>query len=441
MDLVRIRLGGIGILGLTVLLGACSSDSGGGDSDSYYHRFEPADRLDDNNVSVMPEDATVKVTDTGRGGYQAGDKVVQYLGGVPNEDLDLPEAPKSGFRLVLPRIILEPYQEFSFDMCMPMPALENNYIYTQELRTGPGLHHGNMLALPRDEAHPRPYPNCNKEDTGNGLGQLFKAVALGAWDDFVAPEVLFANSTQTTDVDRYSSPDGYAIKIGEVRDIVMNTHLLNPTDEEIVLNTVYDFYTMPADLVEHTSAPFVWTWMDFNIPAQSQKTLGADCQFFGGDIPDAEITSVMPHMHEWGVGYDVTLHREDGSQDRIYDKRDVNMWESDIESYNPPKSAAGVNNVNYECHFDNNLDHDMGFGIGENEMCFLFGFVSPPEAATVGVILTEGTPCFSYNAGRPDLIPRKSLIQQVMELPTEQRDKVMDMLNQFLDRNNSDIEL
>lgn len=44
----------------------------------------------------------------------------------------------------------------------------------------------------------------------------------------------------------------------------------------------------------------------------------------------------------------------------------------------------------------------MGFGVGENEMCFIFGCAAPVEAQRYGVVLTEDTPCVSVNPHRDD---------------------------------------
>src|SRR5262245_59292222 len=87
-------------------------------------RYEPAAPLDKNNVVAY------------------GDALTQ---------LDLPDPPKSGFRIVAPPRTLAPGEEVEFCLSWPIPDLENDVVHTARLYTTKGLHHSNVVAKPVKE--------------------------------------------------------------------------------------------------------------------------------------------------------------------------------------------------------------------------------------------------------------------------------------------------
>lgn len=442
-------LGALASLGL--LAGAaCSSDSGGGGSSDDLddqRRYEPNERLDFNNVAVFNQDGIFHdVNDTGRGGMGAGEKDIPYYGGMPE---DIPggypeEAPKSGFRLVYPRIQMEPYQELNFCMAWEVPDIAHYNIYNTEFYAGPGVHHANMFAVEKLDGG-QPYPECVSPDAAGSIsfGQAFDAIFASDITLFKMPVVLFANSTQVVGGEHFTHPEGHALKIKEGMEVIIDIHFLNPTDDTLVVEGLYDFYTMPDEQVEHEAVAFVWFWMDFNIPPHSDHSVTADCEWGGQDLPDATINAIMPHTHEWATAFQVDMVKKGAdnavtASDTIYFKEGIGAeggggTEGDIQSYNPAVNASGVNSLKFTCSWYNPFDHSMRNGIGENEMCFLFGYTSPPEAQSAGTILTEGAPCWSWNVGRPDKEIERGwkLADALAELEPDVLAKVLDMFTDF----------
>ncbi len=384
--------------GILVLASACGSsdDEGakkskcdpghieeGGECILDPYRFEPAERLDvDNEVRYFTGDLT---------------------------ELDLPPPPKSGFRIVMePQYVESGLDENRCQAWKVPDDLAHRWIYTAEMHASPGMHHANLYGLEISGREPQPYPKCRERADATIFGGFF--TVLGGMDtsNVIVPLVLFANSTQVIGGERYALAPGYAYEIPENHEIMTDVHLQNTQPDTIRVEAAWDFYTMPKSEVTDPSVMFVWLFFDFLIPPRGKKTLTAECSWAGGDV-----AAIMPHTHQWATGFDTefghaTPRAFDGapvpgtfvSMDepmKIYDRQGTGLADSDIQVYDPPVNTDATDVVKFQCHFENTTDHDMCFGIGENEMCFLFGYMSPPEKQRLGVIITENASCLTLN--------------------------------------------
>lgn len=301
---------------------------------------------------------------------------------------DLRPPPKSGFRLVLTAVELGPFEEYEYCHSWTVPELTHEYVYTAEVNASPGLHHANVFGISTDaDKGAQPTPQCHPGAAsfiGGGIGDVIGGTPIA---DVPIPEILFANSTQIEQGEKNVLTDGSAFTINSP-EIVADVHLYNPTPDPIRVEVVYDFYTMPAERVEQELKAFMYMFTDFKLPAQSKSDLVAECPWFGGDVH-----AIMPHMHEWGVGYDVKFFDDERTMvANPYSEAGFNLPESDIRVFDEPVDTRQASMVQFTCSYDNNLDHPMCHGIGENEMCFLFGYVSA-EAQGFGIVPTDGAPC------------------------------------------------
>lgn len=324
------------------------------------------------------------------------DNVVNY--GPPLQKLQLPPPPKSGFRLVLTQQVLQPGEEIFYCHAWKLPETVNKYVYHAELHTTPGLHHGNMYATAIDaDKGPQPYPACHPGAAAH-IGNGISGTLSGDLSQVDVPDILFANTTQLVGHEELTFPDGYAWELRPGREVVMDTHLLNTTDEPLVVEVAYDFYTMPEAKVTHKVAPFVYFWLDFEIPPQAESSLTASCDWFGG-----EVTTIMPHMHEWARDFGVDFLTSDGEPVASpYPSDAIDGGETQIAVLDPAVDTKEAVNVQFTCTWMNNTDHPMCNGVGENEMCFLFGFMTPPEKQAIGIIPTPGAPCITINGNDPE---------------------------------------
>lgn len=324
-------------------------------------RYEPADRLDFDNVVAYGE--------------------------LP-QHLDLPEPPKSGFRLVVPPVPLEPGEERVRCQAWHYPEITHRNVYSARIYTTTGLHHSNMYGVPVSEENgPSPYPKC-----APGQDDIFSRLGRIATDGF--PNVLFANSTQVIGDEGYAFPKGMAFKVDvEGREVATNIHWLNPTAEPIVVETVYDFYTLSDAELEQEIVPFVFENQGFEVPPRTEQSVTTECKLFGGNI-----VAINSHSHERTLEFVVDLIDEAGEPERIYESIGYDL-EGDIEIYQEPVALEGKAKIRHSCLIQNDLDKIIDYGLGTDEMCTLFGYMYPPVKQTVGVISEKDGDCFSAQLG------------------------------------------
>jgi hypothetical protein len=319
-------------------------------------RYEPDERIDEDNV-------------------------VAY--GEPLQELELPDPPKSGWRIVAAPITLDPGQEISTCISWPYPSIQNTLVYSARVYATPGLHHSNVIAKPIDEeVGPNPYPDCHP-----GADNPFSDVPA------VIPDVLFASSTQVTGREELVLAPGLAFRIDPTREISSNYHLLNAGSEPQRIEVAYDFFTMPEELLENEVAPFVMQVNDFLIPPHTTQEIGSECRVFGGNV-----VSIMPHTHQFSERFVTDLVPYEGAAQTLYEDEGFDI-ESDIVTYDPPLPLGDFDSLRFSCRFNNTTDHDISYGLGENEMCVLFGHLYPVEKQLVAYSEYQGEPCNSFQIG------------------------------------------
>ncbi|MBM4363824.1 MAG: hypothetical protein FJ104_14180 [Deltaproteobacteria bacterium] len=369
------------LLGLAL---ACTDDDGGAAAGSDGGGTEPAEC---SRWEVREGDACV---DPARRGEPEGpgdaNNVVAYEG--EPLTLDLPPPPKSGFRLVVPPRRLAPGEEVQGCVSWAYPELAHRNVHAARLYTSGGLHHSNMYGVALAEGGPSPYPGC-APDQDSVFAQIGK-IASG-----VVMDVLFANSTQIEDGEQVLFPEGMAFAITtEAREVATSIHWLNTTDEEIVSEVVYDFFTIPDDAVKTPLVPFVFDNRAIDVPAGRTEPVSAECQV----NPAANIVSFMPHSHQRVTSFDVELVREDGTTEPVYHDGRFDA-ESEITVYDEPISLEGFRWIRHTCVIQNDLDQPIIHGVGNNEMCTLFGYLYPPTAQQLGYVPGVGQDCLFLDIG------------------------------------------
>jgi hypothetical protein len=346
--------------GSTRVTCGASEEITGGACVEALRRYEPKDRIDFDNV-------------------------VAY-GGMPTS-LDLPDPPKSGFRLVVPPETLSPSEEVSSCRAWAYPNIKNKNVYAARLYTSGGLHHSNMFGVPLAATGPSPYPACTA-----GQADLFQQVP-----NFLAGnilDVLFANSTQIEDGEQIVFRKGMAFPITtEGREIATTIHWLNVTSREVTSEVVYDFFTMPDDQMTETLVPFVFENQAFSIPPQTVGHVDTTCDL----LQHGTVVTIMPHTHKRAMSFEVDLIKSDGTSQRIFEDSAFDT-SSDITVFDEPISLEGFTQIHHRCTVNNDLSSSIVWGNGENEMCTLFGYLYPPSAQMLGYV---GSPdnCLELDLG------------------------------------------
>jgi hypothetical protein len=357
----------VAIAGLAVVSAACSSDesiqSPESPRDDPLRRYEPEARIDFDNV-------------------------VSY-GAAPT--LNLPDPPKSGFRLVVPPQDLLPGAEVEDCRAWAYPDITYRNVYAARVYTSGSLHHSNMYGVALTASGPSPYPACAQEQ--------IDAFSTPNLDNIV--DVLFANSTQIDDGEQIVFKPGMAFKLTtEGREVTTNIHWLNSTNATATSEIVYDFFTMPDDLVEVELVPLMFQNHGFEIPARTQGKIITSCEIGG----TGHIATVMPHTHKRALTFEAELIRADGSAERFFADSGFDS-DSEITVFDEPVNLEGFTRIRHTCTVANDLDRPIVWGLGENEMCTLFGYMYPPAAQYIGGVPPRIDPavqpeCISIPIGR-----------------------------------------
>jgi hypothetical protein len=119
----------------------------------------------------------------------------------------------------------------------------------------------------------------------------------------------------------------------------------------------------------------------FEVAARTRGDITTTCDIAG----EGNIVTIMPHTHKRASAFDVVLLRADGSEKSIFHEGAFNT-DSDITIFDPPISLDGFSRIRHTCTVNNDLSRPIVWGIGDDEMCTLFGYLYPPSAQMLGLV-------------------------------------------------------
>jgi hypothetical protein len=240
------------------------------------------------------------------------------------------------------------------------------WVNAVELETSGGYHHSNWLFVP-DTKYPGPdgaWPCAER-----GYDELSAAISGG---------VLFAQSTQAKrQVQKF--PDGVAVRLPPHTRIIGGTHLLNTSDNTIQATLKMAIYALPASDVKVPLAAFRLTYQDLTIPPHALSDFTGACDFSSaipngtpGDL-DMDLYYVLPHYHSLGHSFHLEYFGGAKDGEPIFDLGAFD-GEAHGKPFDPPISMRGSKGFRFTCGFDNPRDKEVGWGIGDQEMCVMLGF-------------------------------------------------------------------
>ena len=101
---------------------------------------------------------------------------------------------------------------------------------------------------------------------------------------------------------------------------------------------------------------------------------------------------MMPHTHQFIDVFSADALSADQAPRRVLEQRGYDL-KSNIQSYDPPVSLEGVDQLRFTCDYINTSDKTLRYGIGNNEMGILFGYIYPAKYQFVGYIDHAEKPC------------------------------------------------
>ncbi len=282
-----------------------------------------------------------------------------------------------GFSIQLPSTTVMPGEEllpcwiFPLDLTGPSTLVGGGV-----LSAPPGLHHGNITTRPATGTGTRPCP-ANDPSTQFG-GEALDILAGGA--------VLFGSSTQHVGNEWESFPPGMAYPVTPGFEIVARMHYLNAGTRPLTVAPKYEWTTVDEKKVTTVLAPFAWTYEGFHIAPGQTLTVTGECRFPG----PMKIAFVLPHMHRLGVAFTASflggpLDGQEWLHSKGYDPAGGVM-----QVYDPPIDLSQGQGSTFACTWNNTTSETVVDGVGNNEMCILFGYAFP-SSTTYSAAVTDAT--------------------------------------------------
>jgi hypothetical protein len=262
--------------------------------------------------------------------------------------------------------VMAPFQEVTNCVAWTVENEAAVYVQAVTLSNLGYFHHSNWFVVP--------------DDMYEGPDGFFKCSDRG-FDEIqaaIAGTVLFAQSTQSF-VERQQTAAGAVIKIPPRHKVVAGTHLLNVGPAEVSTRLFMTLEIIHPSEVEVVLTPFRLSYLDLDIPANSRSRftgfsddLGERYQNASGSPMDMQLHYVLPHFHYLGDYFSFVLDGGAFDNTPIYEHHGFN-GEANGLMFDPPLDMTGVTGIRYTCGYDNWRDVNVGWGIGDQEMCVMLG--------------------------------------------------------------------
>jgi hypothetical protein len=194
--------------------------------------------------------------------------------------------------------------------------------------------------------------------------------------------VLFAQSTQSR-TETQTFPPGAATRIPPWSRIVSSSHLLNLSDAATTSNLKVTVKTVPPADVSIPLVPFRLTYHDLHIPPGQTSSFGAECdvatayQSTMGVPLTGDLYYVLPHFHGLGSGFGLELIGGARDGEVIYSYDSAMAEEAWGQTFFEPVHLGGTDGATgfkFHCEFTSDREVEVGWGIGDQEMCVMLGF-------------------------------------------------------------------
>jgi hypothetical protein len=256
------------------------------------------------------------------------------------------------------------------------------YINSVELTTGPGFHHSNWFWVP--------------ESAFGGADGTWKC-SDRQYDEAVAGlqgAVLFAQSTQALhEVQQF--PDGAAIVIPPRSRLVAGTHLLNSSDDALMVTL-----SLKITPIADTSRPLngmSFTNESIHIPPMRKSRMSMECPVeqayknVYGTAPDFKIVYALAHYHDLGTGMTIEAVKSDGTSTPVFTTAN-RIGDALGGIVDPGFDITGYSKMRYWCEFDNPRATEVKWGVGTQEMCTFLAFTDSPAKIAGGALNYNETP-------------------------------------------------
>ncbi|MBL4686052.1 MAG: hypothetical protein JKY37_15770 [Nannocystaceae bacterium] len=239
------------------------------------------------------------------------------------------------------------------------------YINRVSMANNGGYHHSNWFVVPETYV---PGDDGFFSCAERGFSELEAALA---------GTVLTAQSTQS----RFESmqlPEGVVVKVPPRHKTVAGGHLLNLSNDSFATELRMELELIHPKMVTVVTTPFRLSYTGLNIPPLGESRFSGDCDIktiyesqSEGPL-DLKLYYVLPHYHYLGNYFDLSVLGGARDGESVFRLDGFNA-DGNGGALNPPLDLSGAEGFSFTCGYDNWRDVNIGWGIGDQEMCVMLG--------------------------------------------------------------------
>lgn len=238
-------------------------------------------------------------------------------------------------------------------------------------------HHSNWFFVP-DHIYTQP---DGKWDCDAGHFAELNAALLGG--------VLFAQSTQARS-EVQALPKGAVVRVPAYARVIGSVHLLNPSAAALRTGLRMTLRTVPAQQAAVKLSPMRFSYYDLHLPPGRTSEFSGRCDIRGEFLRTRKVPYsmklyyVLPHYHDLGRSFRVRIAGGERDGEEIFHLRG-GYGEPGGKAFMEPIDLSRSDGLEVTCGFENTRDKEVRWGIGEQEMCVMLGFVESRVALDASV--------------------------------------------------------
>jgi hypothetical protein len=169
-------------------------------------------------------------------------------------------------------------------------------------------------------------------------------------------------------------PDGIAVKLSAGDQLLLNLHLFNFADTELIGTSGTEFVEVDAAEVDHIAEGFMVSKFDLLIPTGGESVQSGACTL----SQPTTLISVAPHMHMLGTHMKIVAQRSAGDITLLdepyeFDEQIVRLLPQEV-------AMQAGDQISIECTYNNTTGQAVRFGDSSNEeMCISGHFRYPAQ--------------------------------------------------------------
>ncbi|HZO16817.1 MAG TPA: hypothetical protein VFB62_26250 [Polyangiaceae bacterium] len=185
---------------------------------------------------------------------------------------------------------------------------------------------------------------------------------------------MIAGSQNSDGASTVHFPPGVAVRLRPNAVLLMNTHYINPSPNELKPEVELKLHTLREDELQMEGGILFFFNIFLKAPAMSASHATMTC-----DIPEAiTISNAQSHMHARGVDYSAEIIDPNGGRNLFYENT---QWENvPVQRYDPGLAVAAGSRIEHTCHWNNPGAEDVYIGPrSTDEMCVLLASYYPAK--------------------------------------------------------------